>query len=139
MWLYKYVWILFLFFAETVIQGSTSPVKTVDEEVSYQHTPLRPVLKRAKLRLIHASMPSRSIIHRDAIFEPTKYRSDKCIRIKIKNCRTQVTRPNTVHNQMNYSFSSRGGTVVASGLLNRFKYKFNKPSKDFPIFGAIML
>ncbi|CAB3223851.1 unnamed protein product [Arctia plantaginis] len=124
-------------YRETVIQGSTSPEKTIDEECLYM--PLRPVLKRAKLRLIPASMPSRNSIHRDAFFEPTKYRSDKCIRIKIKNCRTQVNRPNTVRTQMNHSFPSRGGVVVASGLLNRFKYKFNKSSNEFPIFGALML
>ncbi|KOB68232.1 Uncharacterized protein OBRU01_13054, partial [Operophtera brumata] len=80
--------------------------------------------------LIIPSTPRiRNGIHKDPAFEPTRFSSDTCIRLKIKNCRTihvprrhqaAYTHPSHAH--------SKQSIVVASGLLLRFKYKLNKPN-----------
>lgn len=100
---------------------------------------MRPVMKRPKLRLIPTPHTLRNGVHRESVFEPTKFKSDKCIRIKIKNCRTQVLRPRTSVSMSNYVCPQTGGVVIASGVLNRFRYKLNKSSDPFPIFGAVVL
>ncbi|XP_075974811.1 uncharacterized protein LOC142975697 [Anticarsia gemmatalis] len=127
---------------DIVTNGNASPEKTTDEDFTYM--PLRPVIKRPKLRLLPTRVPSRNGVHRENVFKPTKFKSERSIRIKLKNFRTQVSRQ-IVRNQVNNSVHSRvdrvgvNGVVVASGLLNRFRYKLNKSSAEFPIFGALML
>ncbi|KAH9635517.1 hypothetical protein HF086_013044 [Spodoptera exigua] len=124
---------------DKITNEDTSQEKQSDEEFTY--TPVRPVMKRPKLRLIPTTHSLRNGVHRESVFEPTKFKSDKCIRIKIKSCRTQVLRPTvrTSVSMPNYVCPPTGGVVVASGVLNRFRYKLNKSSEPFPIFGAVVL
>ncbi|KAF9794158.1 hypothetical protein SFRURICE_009535, partial [Spodoptera frugiperda] len=122
---------------DKITNEDTSQEKQSDEEFTY--TPVRPVMKRPKLRLIPTPHTLRNGVHRESVFEPTKFKSDKCIRIKIKNCRTQVLRPRTSVSMSNYVCPQTGGVVIASGVLNRFRYKLNKSSDPFPIFGAVVL
>ncbi|KAG6460382.1 uncharacterized protein LOC115450149 [Manduca sexta] len=107
-------------------------------EEDFSFMPLRPVIRRPKLRLVPPTL-TRNPVLRDLVFEPTKFRSDKCIQIKIRNCRTQVPRHRMRDRQPEYApVQSSAGVVVASRLLNRFKCKLNK-SNAFPIFGAVIL
>ncbi|XP_052754753.1 uncharacterized protein LOC113512493 [Galleria mellonella] len=119
--------------------------RTSEEE---HYMPLRPSMRRPKLRLIpvniHNSIHKNSI-HRNTVFEETKFSSDKCIRIKIKNCRSlelpkRVDRSYSERTQLNSVFASSRitGAVAATGLLNRFRYKLRK-NNAFPIFGSLML
>lgn len=125
------------FFSDKITNENASPERTSDEDFTYP--PVRPVMKRPKLRLIPTPSNLRNGLHRESVFEPTKFKSDKCIRIKIKNCRTQVLRPIRTSVSNYVSNPPYSGVVVASGLLNRFRYKLNKSSDPFPIFGAVLL
>lgn len=124
--------------ADKITNVDTVPENTSDDDF---YTPNRPVMRRPKLRLIPTTPKLRNGHHREAVFEPCKFQSDKCIRIKIKGCRTQVSRPNTVRTSVPVSnlVSGSRGVVVAGGLLHRFRYKLSKSSDTFPIFGAVML
>ncbi|KOB62710.1 Uncharacterized protein OBRU01_22113 [Operophtera brumata] len=107
-----------------------------DEDLSFAH---RSNLRRPKIRIIPSTPRIRNGIHKDPAFEPTRFSSDTCIRLKIKNCRTihvprrhqaAYTHPSHAH--------SKQSIVVASGLLLRFKYKLNKPNAP-PYLGALLL
>ncbi|XP_047019305.1 uncharacterized protein LOC124629792 isoform X1 [Helicoverpa zea] len=124
-------------FTDKVTKTDTSPERTADEEFTY--TPIRPVMKRPKLRLIPTTTALRNGTHRENVFEPTNFKSDKCIRIKIKSCRTIIRQPVRTPVTNYVSSTQYKGVVVASGLLNRFRYKLNKSSEPFPIFGAVLL
>ncbi|CAH0714180.1 unnamed protein product, partial [Brenthis ino] len=103
-----------------------------DEEFSY--LPLRPIVRRPKVRLI-AHRKNNKTIHREALFESTK--SKKPIHIRIKNCRS-VDVAKKPKQTITRSAQKTSGVVVASGLLNRFRYRINK-TNSFPIFGALTL
>ncbi|XP_050347034.1 uncharacterized protein LOC126771279 [Nymphalis io] len=109
--------------------------RTSDEEFSY--LPLRPAIRRPKVRLI--LQRKNGTVHREAPFEPTKFSGKiNTIHIRIKGCRSvdvSNKRRNTI--QAGSVLASRtSGVVVASGLLNRFRYRLSKPAA-FPIFGAL--
>ncbi|KAL4715492.1 hypothetical protein ACJJTC_009118 [Scirpophaga incertulas] len=114
--------------------------KSSDEEFLY--TPLRPVIRRPKLRLIPTGHAVRNGVHREHVFEPTRC-IQTCIKIKIKNCRSidVSKRKKTVVDRTQSAFvcSRSTGVVAASGLLNRFKYKHKNLKDAFPIFGALTL
>lgn len=74
---------------------------------------------------------------REACFEVTKFSANnKKIHIKIKNCRSLDVKGKVDRTQTCCVRNTSG--VIASGLLNRFRYKLNKPT-PFPIFGALTL
>ncbi|CAK1601265.1 unnamed protein product [Parnassius mnemosyne] len=114
--------------------------KSTDEESSY--VPIRPILKHANVRILPVTRKMRNPLHRDAVFEATKFSIDKSRRIhlKIKNCRSKEISQRPSTDRVHFSVSTRrSGVVIASGLLNRFRYRLNKPSEPFPIFGALMM
>ncbi|XP_063619741.1 uncharacterized protein LOC134792381 [Cydia splendana] len=126
---------------------TTNADKTSEEEFPYV-LPVRPVARRPRIRSI-PFMKQLNGIHREAVFEPTKY-STKSIHIKLKSCRTReiplkLTRVQITRAQMNMNSSAScvisapsGDVVVACGRLTRFKYKLSN-SDTFPMFGALTL
>ncbi|XP_073949505.1 uncharacterized protein isoform X2 [Choristoneura fumiferana] len=130
-------------YRDEVQNGTVNAEKTSEEEYSY--VPLRPVTRRSKVHLIPVAKKLKNGIHREAVFEPTKFNT-KSIHIKLKSCRTReiplkLTRVMISRAQVNNVYvpsAPSGGVVVASGLLNRFKYKLSRNSA-FPIFGALTL
>ncbi|KAJ0175710.1 hypothetical protein K1T71_008869 [Dendrolimus kikuchii] len=118
-------------------KSSTAKEKSSDEEFSY--TPLRPIIRRPKIRVIPTKSVLKNAIQRESVFEPTKFKSDKCIRIKITNCRSLQV-PRRVDRTKNNSLSSlSNGVVVSTGYLNRFRYKMNKSCEEMSIFGSMLL
>ncbi|XP_034826801.1 uncharacterized protein [Maniola hyperantus] len=111
--------------------------KTSDDEFAY--LPHRPVLRRPKLRLI-SHRKTNSNIHRESVFEPTKFTlRKKPISLRVKNCRNlDICKRNHDRTLCSVNASRINGVVVASGLLNRFRYRISKPT-DFPIFGALIM
>lgn len=124
---------------DNITNENASPERTSDEDFTYNTTTVRPAMRRPKLRLVPTPSNLRNGVHRESVFEPTKFKSDKCIRIKIKSCRTQVIRPLRTPVSNYFTTPPCSGVIVASGLLNRFRYKLNKSSDPFPIFGAVVL
>lgn len=88
-------------------------------------------------------MPAKNVlknsVHRESVFEPTKFKSDKCIRIKITNCRSLQIPRRVDRTQVNSFSSLSNGVVVSIGYLNRFRYKMNKSCEEMSIFGAMLL
>ncbi|CAH2076067.1 unnamed protein product, partial [Iphiclides podalirius] len=124
-------------YKESVPSEETAGEKTPEEEFTYP--PVRPVVKRPKARLLPVTRSSRPPLHRDAAFEATSLtlRKPRRITIKLKNCRSkEIQKPSS---EPNPSVSRRNDVIVASGLLNRFRYRLSKPSDTFPIFGALTL
>ncbi|KAM3964118.1 uncharacterized protein ACR2FA_001598 [Aphomia sociella] len=126
---------------ETNTNGDTNSERPSDED----YIPLRPATRRPKMRLIPISNIHKNGVHRETVFDDTKISSDKCIRFKIKNCRSievpkRVGRSVTERTHLNNAFvtSRITGVVAASGLLNRFRYRLKK-NHAFPIFGSLML
>lgn len=126
-------------------KNEESTAEKTDEDFSYP--PIRPVVRRPKLKLIPKHV-LRSRPQREFAFEPTKLFSDKskCIRIKVKNyrsievCRTKRSTVAVTQINSNIGSSQVAGVVVASALLNRFRYRLRDHNKiEFPIFGAFML
>lgn len=114
---------------------NTATDKSSDEE--YPYLPLRPNVRRSKVR-IHLRKNVNGNIHKEKWFEPVKLKK-KSIQIRIKNCRSiEVSKKRLEHSRTynNVNTSRVNGVVVASGLLNRFRYKLNKPA-TFPLFGAL--
>ncbi|CAH2108083.1 unnamed protein product [Euphydryas editha] len=112
--------------------------KSSDEEFSY--LPLRTNVRRPKVRLHPRKNTNGTLnIHKEKPFESIKL-NKKSIHIRIKNCRSiDVSSKKRLENTrtQNISNTSRiNGVVVASGLLNRFRYRLSKPV-TFPIFGAL--
>ncbi|CAF4846735.1 unnamed protein product [Pieris macdunnoughi] len=103
--------------------------KTCDDDF---YPPLRTTLRRPKVKLLpqHAK---RKHVKPCEIFEITHLK--RKIHIKIKNCRSKDIKKET---KLYSSRSHMKGVIVASGLLNRFKYKLRK-TNILPIFGALTL
>ncbi|XP_049867835.1 uncharacterized protein LOC126368027 [Pectinophora gossypiella] len=120
-------------YKEPVSNEESTAEKTNDEDFSY--LPLRPVMRRPKLRLVPTNNKPYIKIPKDAFFEPTKFKLDRSISIRIKNCRSKDI---PVRRKPVYSVTSQSNVVAASGLLNRFRYRLSKTSA-FPIFGALTL
>lgn len=116
----------------------TADERTSDEEFTYPL--LRPIIRLPKICLIPNEIVLRNSIHRDSVFEPCKFRIDKCIRIKIKNCRS-IQVPRRVDRTRTNSFITclNSDIVVSRGYLNRFRYKMRNQCKEMPIFGSIIL
>lgn len=123
-------------FPDPVTNEDATAEKTTDEEFPYM--PMRPAIPRPKVRVIPTPPRLRTCVHRDMVFETSRFNPSQCIRIKIKNCRSidlPKRRPERPHTN---SFTTRGNvTVAASGLLNRFRYRLKKSNDAFPILGAL--
>ncbi|XP_026483294.2 uncharacterized protein LOC113391519 [Vanessa tameamea] len=122
---------------ETDSKEKVTTERSSDEEFSY--LPLRPAIRRPRVRLI----PQRKsgTIHREAPFEPTKFNGRiNTIHIRIKNCRaidvSSGRRSAGRAGGAGGGGGAAGAVLVASGLLNRFRYRLSKPAA-FPIFGAL--
>uniref|UniRef100_S4PAG9 Transcription initiation factor TFIID subunit 6 n=3 Tax=Pararge aegeria TaxID=116150 RepID=S4PAG9_9NEOP len=124
------------------VQGKPPSDTNVSEKTSeddFGYSSLRPVLRRPKVRLISHRKTNTSI-HRDAVFEPTKFTlKKKPITLRIKNCRNRdICKRNHDRTICSVHTSRINGVIVASGLLNRFRYRISN-TNDFPIFGALIL
>ncbi|CAG9785460.1 unnamed protein product [Diatraea saccharalis] len=123
------------------ITNNDANTEKISEEESY--TLMRPVTRRSKIRIVHTNPPIRNSLHRECVFESTRLNINKCIRIKIKNCRS-IDVPKRVHSVFDRTQTSfvctRPSTVVAaSGLLNRFRYRHKRYNDAFPVYGALTL
>lgn len=126
-----------MMFSEIGKNEKTATDKSSDEE--YPYLPLRPNVRRSKVKL-HLRKNINGNIHKEKWFEPVKLKK-KSIQIRIKNCRSiDVSKKRLEHSRIhnNVTTSRVNGVVVASGLLNRFRYKLSKPT-TFPLFGALTL
>lgn len=123
-------------FTDAVKSDNTIAEKSSDEE----YLPLRPVMRRPKLRIVAATRKLNPI-PRELVFEPTKFRSSLCVQMKIRNCRSVVTSRRVFQRTETVLVSERrsSSVVLATGLLNRFRYRLNKTNDVFPIFGALIL
>ncbi|KAL0831103.1 hypothetical protein ABMA28_001975 [Loxostege sticticalis] len=123
-------------YTNPVTNEDATAEKTTDEEFPYM--PMRPAIPRPKVRVIPTPPRLRTCVHRDMVFETSRFNPSQCIRIKIKNCRSidlPKRRPERPHTN---SFTTRANvTVAASGLLNRFRYRLKKSNDAFPILGAL--
>ncbi|XP_013187148.1 uncharacterized protein LOC106132327 [Amyelois transitella] len=112
------------------------PEKTPDEEY---YAP-RPFIRRSKVRLIPAITSNKIRPNRDAVFEATRFSNKpKPIRIKIKNCRLLDVAKKKIE-MPHVPFTCRATNVaVASGLLNRFRYRLRSKTNAFPVIGTFVL
>ncbi|XP_068632677.1 uncharacterized protein [Battus philenor] len=120
----------------TVPKEDTAGDRASDEEFSYQ--PLRAVIKHAKVRLLTVTKSIKDPYHIDTVFEPTQFSKNKSRRIllKIKNCRSKDI-PQVHPDKTQFGVNRTNSVIVASGLLNRFRFRMSKSSDAFPIFGAL--
>ncbi|XP_050674129.1 uncharacterized protein LOC126971775 [Leptidea sinapis] len=110
-------------------QSESEKSEKCDEDL---YMPLR-TLCRAKVKVIPPNV--RKKLQHD-VFEVSNYRR-RSIVIKIKNCRSlNILKPNRT--VFSGSVSDVKGVLIASGLLNRFKYNV-KQDITFPVFGALSL
>ncbi|CAH0407073.1 unnamed protein product [Chilo suppressalis] len=130
--------------SQSITSGDTNGERSSEDEL---YTLLRTPMTRPRLRLLPTNPPLRNGVHREQVFEPTRFSINKCIRIKIKNCRSVEvpTRARLLFERTQQSAFSYGrdsitnSAVAASGLLNRFKYRHKRSNDAFPIFGALTL
>ncbi|KAJ2942586.1 hypothetical protein O0L34_g2053 [Tuta absoluta] len=123
-------------YSDPVTTKENSTEKSPEEDFS-QYLPIRPLLRRPKVRIVPVQNKPYIKIPKDAYFEPTRFRPHRHIQIKIKGCRSKEIpiKRCEVFNNNNIGEST---VIAASGLLNRFKYRLSK-NTAFPILGALMI
>ncbi|CAG9578632.1 unnamed protein product [Danaus chrysippus] len=115
--------------------SSENTTKEIATDLEFSFVPIRPLIRIPKVRTLPKIKTTK--IQREACFEITKFSANnKQIQIKIKNCRSLEVKRKFDRTQTCCVKNTSG--VIASGLLNRFRYKLNKPT-PFPIFGALTL
>ncbi|XP_032515123.2 uncharacterized protein LOC116768498 [Danaus plexippus] len=114
---------------------SENTTKEIATDLEFSFVPIRPLIRIPKVRNLPKIKTTKT--QREACFEVTKFSANnKKIHIKIKNCRSLDVKGKVDRTQTCCVRNTSG--VIASGLLNRFRYKLNKPT-PFPIFGALTL
>ncbi|KAG7306146.1 hypothetical protein JYU34_008738 [Plutella xylostella] len=124
---------------------ATSQDSQSEDEMPY--LPFKTLSRRSKVKLFPRNRILESSIHREAVFEPVRFKPERIlcrIPVKVKSFRNlpvKKDRAAQAHMQRPIYNVNRSvnGVAVACGLLNRFRYRLNNNCKPFPIFGTYML
>ncbi|XP_028034340.1 uncharacterized protein LOC114246130 isoform X2 [Bombyx mandarina] len=129
-----------LVFPVSAVKNDNSPAEKTEEDSVC--IPRRPVPRRPKFRLIPSTRTNRSV-HRDAVFEPTKFRCDARISINVRACRAPAGPggggARAGAGVARVGGGGSGGAVAAAGRLHRFRYRLNKNREPLPLLSSLML